>query len=57
MYTAFEERSTKYEQISSEGCKLWAKEEPMRPIEIPALTPEQLAALEGSCTAPRARRN
>ena len=40
----------KYKQINPEGCKLRAKEEPMKPIEIPALVPEQLAAPWRICT-------
>ena len=28
------------------GVSLWAKEEPMKPIRVPALAPEQLAELE-----------
>jgi transposase len=36
----------KYKQINSDGCKMWAKEKPMKPIRIPALGPEQLDALE-----------
>src|SRR3954470_14834020 len=39
-------RIPKYIQISSEGCKLWVKEESMKPIRVPNLTPEQLAELE-----------
>jgi transposase len=39
---------SKYKQINSEGCKLWAggEEKPMKPIRIPALSPEELEALE-----------
>src|ERR687897_652246 len=37
---------TKYRQINSEGCKLWVKEESMKPIRVPDLAPEQLAQLE-----------
>src|SRR5215208_790736 len=36
----------KYEQINSEGCRMWAKEEAMKPIRIPQLAPEQLTELE-----------
>src|SRR5215204_407019 len=36
----------KYKQINSEGCKLWVKEESMKPIRVPDLAPEQLTALE-----------
>jgi transposase len=36
----------KYKQINSEGCKLWVKEESMKPIRVPDLAPEQLAELE-----------
>jgi transposase len=37
---------SKYRQINSEGCKLWVKEESMKPIRVPDLAPEQLAQLE-----------
>src|SRR5918995_572899 len=40
------ERLSKYRQINSEGCKLWVKEESMKPIRVPDLAPEQLAQLE-----------
>jgi transposase len=47
---------TKYKQIISEGCMLGAKEEPMKPIRVPTLGPEQLATLEEFYrSAPRAR--
>jgi hypothetical protein len=61
--------ASKYKQINSEGCKLWAggEEKPIKPIRIPALSPEELKALEelefnlswmptlcGPCGAPRA---
>jgi len=39
-------KPTKYKQINLEGCKLWAKEEPMKPIRISDLDPERLAELE-----------
>jgi len=38
--------SSKYKQINLEGCRMWAKEEPMKPIRIPTLAPEQLTELE-----------
>jgi transposase len=37
---------TKYKQINSDGCKMRAKEEFMKPIRVPELAPEQLAELE-----------
>jgi hypothetical protein len=37
---------TKYRQINSVGCKLWAKEVSMKPIRVPDLSPEQLTDLE-----------
>src|SRR5215211_9541999 len=33
-------------RLFSRGISLWAEEEPMRPIRIPTLSPEQLDALE-----------
>jgi transposase len=44
--TALRDWLTKYKQINSEGCKLWAKEESIKPIRVPDLAPEQLAELE-----------
>ena len=38
--------TTKYKQINSEGCKLWAEEVCMKPIRVPDLAPQQLTELE-----------
>ncbi len=35
---------------------MWEEEEPMKPIEIPTLEPEQLAALEGLYSTTRIMR-
>src|SRR5215210_855309 len=41
-----QQTTAKYKQINSAGCKLWVKEESMKPIRVPDLAPEQLTALE-----------
>src|SRR5215211_6144515 len=40
------EKSLSTNRLFSRGISLWAEEEPMRPIRIPTLSPEQLDALE-----------
>src|SRR5215203_7060327 len=40
------ERMLSTNRLFSRGISLWAEEEPMRPIRIPTLSPEQLDALE-----------
>src|SRR5215216_6660602 len=40
------ERMLSTNRLFSRGISLWAEEEPMRPIRIPTLRPEQLDALE-----------
>jgi transposase len=47
---------TKYKQINSVGCTLWAKEESMKPICVPDLAPEQLTELEESYRSTRSVR-
>ncbi|MDQ3430405.1 MAG: hypothetical protein M3479_10745, partial [Actinomycetota bacterium] len=42
--TLFDTLSTN--RLVPRDVSLWAKEEPMKPIRVPALDPEQLAALE-----------
>ena len=50
------QHSSKYKQINSDGCKLWAKEAPMKPIRISDLDLERLTELEELYRATRSVR-